>query len=352
MRVRDIFMSGIGVFLPETRSVEDAIERGLVSADAMESLGFTSVAVAGDRPAPEMALNAARDALKDGGVSPDDVALLLYADVWQQGPMAWQPQFYLQRHLVGDGPLALEITHGCVGMLSGMELASAYLRADEGHKAALVVASDNFGTPMIDRWTMGAGLTALGDGASAVVLTKDPGFAQILSVRTANHSAMEETWRAGEPLFPPSLTVGRREDFVAAHEEFKSKVGSADHGAMSIIHLQRNIDCVKLALAEAEVSPADITRVVSHNIPRGEARTYMAMLGFSFEQSAWEYGRTIGHVGASDQVLSLHHLLSTGQVVPGDHVLLCGQAPGVTYKAAVVKILDSPAGAAPETGTR
>lgn len=349
MRVRDIFLNGIGVFVPETRDVEYAIERGLVSAEAMDQLGFTSVAVAGDRPAAEMALSAARDAIAGSGVSPDEVALLLYADVWQQGPMAWQPQFYLQRHLLGDRPLAMEIKHGCVGVLSGMELAAAYLRADETHTAAMVVAGDNFGTPMIDRWTMGAGFTALGDGASAVVLSREPGFAQVLSVNTANHSAMEETWRAGEPMFPPSITVGRRENFLAAHEEFKNKVGSGDHAAMSIVHLQRNIDCVKHALADAEVSPSDIRRIVSHNMPREEARTYMGMIGFSFEQSAWEYGRTVGHVGASDQMLGLYHLLSTGEVGPGDHVLLCGMSPGVTYKAAVVKILGTPPGMAMES---
>ncbi len=339
MRVRDVFMNGIGVFLPETQSVESAIDEGLLPADTVESLGFTGVAVAGDMPAPEMALRAAQDALKSSGVSPDDVALLLYADVWQQGPMAWQPQFYLQRHLVGDGPLALEITHGCVGVLSGMELAVGYLRADEGHKAALVVASDNFGTPLMNRWTKGAGLTALGDGSGAVVLTKEPGFAQVLSLRTANHSAMEEAWRAGEPMFPPGITVSRHVDFVAAHEAFKNNLSTSEHGAMSITHVQRNIDCVKLALADAEVARTDIARVISHNMPREETRTYLAMLGFTLEQSAWEFGRGVGHVGASDQLISLNHLLTTGELAPGDLVLLCGQAPGVTYKAAVLRML-------------
>jgi 3-oxoacyl-[acyl-carrier-protein] synthase-3/clorobiocin biosynthesis protein CloN2 len=344
MRVGDIFISGIGVFLPEIRDVAYAVEQGLLSAGAVEALGFTGVAVAGDRPAPEMALSAARDALDNGGVRPDEVTLLLYADVWHQGPLVWQPQFYLQRHLVGDGPLALEIKHGCVGALSGMELAVGHLRADDQHGAALVVASDNFGTPLIDRWTMGAGLTALGDGAAAAVLTRDPGFAQILSLRTASHSAMEETWRAGEPMFPPAITVGRQEDFVVTHERFKEGIRPGDHAALSIVHLQRNMDCVKLALAEAEVSRSDIRRVITHNMPQEEARTYLATHGFSLEESAWEFGRTVGHVGASDQLLSLHHLLGAGALEPGDHVLLCGQSPGMTYKAAVVKILDVPPG--------
>ena len=180
MQVRDIFINGLGVFVPETQDIGFAVEQGQLTADTVANMGFTGVAVAGDLPAPEMALRAARDAVKHSGVSPNEFALLLYADVWHQGPAAWQPQLYLQHHLVGDDPLAVEIKHGCVGMLSGMELAVGFLRAAREHKAALIVASDNFGTPLMNRWTSGAGFTVLGDGASAVVLTKDPGLAQLL----------------------------------------------------------------------------------------------------------------------------------------------------------------------------
>jgi 3-oxoacyl-[acyl-carrier-protein] synthase-3/clorobiocin biosynthesis protein CloN2 len=342
MQVRDMFINGIGVYIPEIQDIGIAVEQGKLTADTVADMGFTGVAVAGDLPAPEMALRAARDAVKDSGVSPHEFALLLYADVWHQGPTSWQPQLYLQHHLVGDDPLSVEIKHGCVGMLSGMELATGYLRAAPEYRAALVVASDNFGTPLMNRWTSGAGFTVLGDCASAVVLTKEPGWAQVLSISSTCYSKMEEQWHGGEPMFPPGVTIGRGVDLMAGRNAFEQKVSASTAGAIALSHLQRIIGCTTRALHEAGVKTSDIKRVIAPNMPRPEAQSYLSMLGFSIDRSTWEFGSGLGHLGASDHIVSLHHLISTGQVGVGDHILLCGLAPGVTYKSAVMKIVATP----------
>lgn len=343
MRVRDINVSGIGVYLPDIERIESAVERGLFPADKVESQGFTGASVAGQTPPPEMALWAAQDALKQSGVNPADLAALLYASVWHQGPDGWGPQYYLQRHLVGDELLAVEVRHGCNGTFSGIELAIGCLRAEPERTAALVVASDNFGTPLINKWNPGGGFTVMGDAASAVVLTKQPGFVRLLSICTTTFSRMEEAHRAGEPMFPPTITLGRELDFMARAMAFRDTVIAEGSGSEILVrHQQRNIECTNRALAEAEVEFADIKRVITHNIAKEDAKAYLGVLGFSLKQSTWEFGSGIGHLGASDHMVSLRHLLTTGQLAPGDHVLLCGFSPGVTYKSAVVQVLDTP----------
>ncbi|MFR0359487.1 ketoacyl-ACP synthase III family protein [Streptomyces sediminimaris] len=344
MRVRDVFLSGIGVHLPDkVESIDSAVTRGLFPADEVEARGYTGALVAGETPPPEMALNAARDALKNGGVSPQDLAALLYAGVWHQGPDGWGPQYYLQRHLVGDELLAVEIRHGCNGTFSGIELAVGILRSAPENRAALVTASDNFGTRLFRRWDSGAQNSVMGDGAAAVVLTKDQGFARLLSVCTASYSELEEADRAGEPLFPPGITEGRVLDYKTRYAAYGRKLLAENIGPELLVeHARRNTDCLNRALAEAEVTADDIKRVLIHNVGKGDAATYLNDLGFPMEMSAWDYGAGIGHIGAGDHLISLHHLLRTGQLQPGDHVLLAGMSPGVTYKAAVVKILDVP----------
>jgi 3-oxoacyl-[acyl-carrier-protein] synthase-3 len=179
VRPPDVFIKGLGVFLPDTVSVEQAVAEGRYPAEDVELHELAGAAIAGDTPAPEMALWAAQQAFKRCGHPPDDIDLLLYTDSWHQGPDGWHPQYYLQRHLVGGQPLAVELRHGCNGMFSALELAASYLRVP-GKRAALVVATDNFGTPLFDRWRSGPGYIA-GDAASAVVLTTEPVFAQVLS---------------------------------------------------------------------------------------------------------------------------------------------------------------------------
>ena len=97
---------------------------------------------------------------------------------------------------------------------------------------------------------------------------------------------------------------------------------------MMIRHQQRSIACANRALAEAEITIDDIRRVIVHNVAKDDAKAYLSVLGFPLRQSTWEYGATMGHIGASDHMISLVHLLATEQVGPGDYVLLSGFSPG------------------------
>jgi 3-oxoacyl-[acyl-carrier-protein] synthase-3/clorobiocin biosynthesis protein CloN2 len=218
------------------------------------------------------------------------------------------------------------------------------LRTEPDRKAVLITASDNFGTPLFKRWDSGVQNTVMGDGATALVLTKETGFAQLRSICTLSYSELEEADRAGEPMFPPSITEGRVLDYKTRYQAWGRTIASRDIGMeMLVTHQQRTAECASRALAEADVGKDDIKRVIVHNIARGDAATFLDMLGFPLEQSTWDYGSSIGHFGASDHLLSLYHLLATGQVSAGDYVLLAGMSPGVTYKSAVVQILDVPA---------
>jgi 3-oxoacyl-[acyl-carrier-protein] synthase-3/clorobiocin biosynthesis protein CloN2 len=106
---------------------------------------------------------------------------------------------------------------------------------------------------------------------------------------------------------------------------------------------QQTIAVAHRAAEEAGIALADVTRVAFMNYSREivEQRC-MAALDLPMERSTWEFGRTLGHLGASDQIVSLDHLVSTGQLGAGDHFLMLGVGPGVTISAAVVKVLDTP----------
>jgi clorobiocin biosynthesis protein CloN2 len=345
VRTQGIFLAGIGVFLPETISIAAAARQGLVPPDLGDDQGNSGVAVAGRIPSPEMGLRAAEEAVKSSGLSAADIGLLLYTGVWHHGPDGWGPQYYLQRHLLGDDLLAVEIRHGCNGTFSAMELAVPYLKAAPPTCRALIVASDNFGSPLISRWNPGAGLSCLGDGASAVILDTTPGFAELLCVCTTTFSRMEEAHRAGEPLFPPGATTGTTVDFGVRSQRFQRQATSRGEWMQLLLsHHKHNFACTQQALHEAGLEAGDISRVLIHSMPRQTAVSYLTILGFSLDQSTWSFSQTVGHLGAGDHLTALHHLVSAGQLGPGDNVLLCGFSPGMTYKAAVIRLLGVPPG--------
>ncbi|MFI5916539.1 ketoacyl-ACP synthase III family protein [Dactylosporangium sp. NPDC051541] len=338
-----VFIGGLGVYLPDTVSVATAVERQWYPAEAARTSELTGVAVAGPIPAPEMALWAAQDALKRSGHRGADLDLLLYVDTWHQGPDGWLPQSYLQRHLDAPDVLATEIHSGCNGVLVALQLAAGQLAA--GSRTALIVAADNFGTPKIDRWTVGEGYIP-GDAAAAAVLTREPGFAQLLSVCAVSVPEAEEMHRAGEELFPPPITLGRDLDFTARATSFREQLKRDGVGTSSLLKVHgQTMAVADRALAEAGITLADVHRVLFLNFsrPMVEQRC-MAALGLPLERSVWDFGRTVGHLGASDHLVALEHLVTTGQAGPGDHLLLLGLGPGVHLAAAVVKLLDQPAG--------
>lgn len=338
-----MFISGLGTYIAPTVDIGWAVQRGLYPAEDVERYGLISAAVAGDMPAPEMALLAAQDAVKRCGWPPAEVDLLLYASTWHQGPEGWVPYSHLQRHLVGGRTLATEVRQGCNGMFGALELAACYLRAEPDRRAALLVSADNFGTPMVDRWRMGPGFV-VGDAASAIVLTKEPGFARLLSVCSGTIPEAEGLHRGTEPLFPPGITVGRGVDFEARSEEYRLDAISRNVGTLQMIRVQQElIRVAKRTLHEAGVEIGQITRVAFMNYSREAVeQRCMAALMLPASKSSWNFGRTIGHCGASDQIISLDQLVKTGQLAPGDHMLMIGTGPGVITSCAIVEILDSP----------
>ncbi len=64
--------------------------------------------------------------------------------------------------------------------------------------------------------------------------------------------------------------------------------------------------------------------------------------GLTMAETTWEFGAGIGHLGVSDQFIALDHLLATGALAVGDHVMLIGLGAGTSMACAVLKILDIP----------
>ena len=339
MRTEHIYLGGIGVYLPATIGVEHAVAQGWYPAEEAETGQLAGVAVAGDTPAPEMALRAAQEAVKRAGADPDAISLLLYADSWHQGPDGWQPQYYLQRHLVGGDALAVEVRQGCNGMFSALELAAGYLAGQPDRRTALAVAADNFGTPLVNRWRTGPGFI-VGDGASAVLLTKEPSFARLLSVRSVAIPELEELHRIGQPLFPPAATVGRDMDLAGRAATFKRWAATQPDVMDAWLKLYRRmLEVIEPTLDEAGITIKDVTRVSFPNSAKDVVeKRWTAALGMTLAQSTWDFGRTIGHISASDQIIALDHLLSHDELGAGDHYLMVGVGPGITLSSAVIRI--------------
>ncbi|MEV5552144.1 ketoacyl-ACP synthase III family protein [Nonomuraea wenchangensis] len=340
MRTSGTYLRSIGVHLPPVVGIETAVAEGRYPADEVEHFQLRGAAVAGDVPAPELGLRAARQAFeRSGGLSPHDLDLLLYCDVWHQGPEGWAPQYYLQQHLTGGHVPAAELRQGCCGLFNALQLAAGYLRPGG---SALLVGADNHGTPLVDRWRMIEG-TVMGDAGCALLLTTDTGFAELLAVNVRVVPEAEAVNDGGVPMFPPDATVGRPLDFAARNREFRGRLLHGD-GAQVMLAIQTTmLELADRTLKEAGLTLDDVARVAFPHVRRDDVEHRgVNWFGLTLADTTWEYGAGVGHLGVADQFVALDHLLATGALAPRDHMLLLGFGAGTTLACAVLRILDVP----------
>jgi 3-oxoacyl-[acyl-carrier-protein] synthase-3 len=344
VKLADVFIGGLGTFVPDVTAIEDAVGAGLADPEFAATSGYTGAAVAGDLPPVEMALRATRQALDRAGPAADRLAALFYVDNYDNGPIGWYPQSFLQRCAVGGDLLAAEVRQGCNGVLTAVELAGGYLMGLPGPSSVLIAAADNMSLPQINRWRCLSPDFIVGDGAAALVLTRTPTFAEVLSASSLTVPELEGMHRGDEPLFPPGSSTGADWDFARRIEDFYWRASNDD----GVSHLwlplvKARAELIDRVLDEAGIAITDVTRLVYNHAARQHVEDgLLGVLGLPLSRSNWEFGRHLGHLGACDQVVSLDHMLTAGDLAPGDHVLMLGLSPGVNIAGAVVRIVDTP----------
>lgn len=340
VRYEGLFISGLGVSLPPLVDVGIALADGTYDPADHAAYGYRSIAI-GEEPAPEMAARAGAQALARSGLAPEDVAILLHACSWFQGVDYWPAASFVHRRVLPGARAApaIEVHQMSNSALAAVELAASHLLADPARRAALVTTADAFRMPGFDRFRSDAGMV-YGDGGAAVVLGR-AGFARLLSLVTVTESGLEAAYRGSEPFRPASGAAGGPVDVRRRRGEF---LENADAQAVGERISAGLADTVAGALDEAGTKPDEIARFVFPNIGLYVLRErYAPLLGIEVERTAWEYGSRTGHVGSADQLTGLDHLVTTGQVGPGDRVALVGLGAGFSWSGAVVEVLERPA---------
>jgi 3-oxoacyl-[acyl-carrier-protein] synthase-3 len=339
MKWDELYLAGLGTWLPEAVPVEHAIEQGRYDAGRAKARDYVSVCVAEDVAPPDMAVRAGRTAVERSGLAPHDFSLLLHGSLWYQGLDIWPTASYVAAGTVGRHVPAFDVQQRCNGALGAIELAGAHLRAGvgKGH-AALITTGDRFAPPAVDRWNM-HDYNVYGDGGTAMVLSTTGGFARVLSTATVVDNSLEGSARGDQPLRPapdpaiPIDLVARAAQYAAAGDPRQIELRTG-----RLINQARN-----QALADSRTRLKDLARVVIGATGRFEGGWHFHhLLQVPESLTTWEYGRTTGHIGAGDWNAGLEWLLRTRAVAPGDRVLLFGGGAGYSCTAAVVEITELP----------
>ena len=319
-------ITGTGSHLP-SRRVTNADLVAEMAANGVETSDEWIVERTGIRArhfaAPEvacsdMALEASRHALQAAGLQPQDLDLIIVAT--STPDMVFPSTAAILQHKLGaNGCPAFDVQAVCSGFIYALTVADAMIRAGTARRA-LVVGSEIFSRLLdfTDRTTC----VLFGDGAGAVVLeaSETPG---ILS------SDLHADGKYVDILCVPGHVSGGKVTGdpvlkMDGQAVFKLAVGLLESAACA-------------ALDKAGLTAADVDWLVPHQANIRIMQSTARKLKMSMDKvvvTVQDHGNT----SAASIPLALDHAIRTGQVKPGETVLLEGVGGGFTWGAVLLKM--------------
>ncbi len=339
MRFDDLHINGIGCDVGVLTPVAVPLAAGDFTPEDLSRTGQVSTAMA-ERYGPELAVRAGREALRQVRLRTGrevQPSLCLHVGIYHSGIDFWHAASFVRDQLgIGAGPgLTVELGAMSNSVVAGMDVAASMLRGRPDHHAALITAGDRFGGPGFPHWSTDIGIV-YGDAGSAVVISRRPGIARIKAIASFTDPSLEGLQRGEEPFRAASIAAHHAIDIRRRKRQWLSR------RTVTEVNL-RNADAVstvvKIALTDAGIDLPDLMKICAPHYGRRLVETQILRpLGITEDRTMTELGLRVGHLGASDQIVALDHLLDSGETTNGDHVLLLGIGVGMTWTAVVLEV--------------
>ncbi|MEU3056100.1 ketoacyl-ACP synthase III family protein [Streptomyces griseus] len=339
------------LWLPEgSERAEDAVRARRLRPRQARELGHTAVPAAPDTAPPDMAVLAATQALREAGVDPEDIGVLLHAWMYYQGHDLWSPAHYIADRLGLGAAAPIGVQQVCNGGSGAIALAAACLAPDTGTleatgpaRWALVTTADRFCGPGFDRWASDFGV-AYGDAGTAAMLRTpvQPDDALVLhALAVVAAPRLEAMHRGGDAFGTRPHGLRDTVDMRATKRAYLLEHGiepfeRANRAAVRAV--------THSALAQAGWAPDD-PRLRFALLPRFGAKSladgWRGVLSECVEAELLDLGQHTGHLGAGDALAGLSDLIALRLLAPGQGALVYSAGAGFTWSCLLVQAPDA-----------
>ena len=316
-------IAGIGSYLPAKVVTNKDLEKTLDTSDEWirERTGIKRRHVVADgETTSSIGVEAARAAMKDAGVGPEDIDLIVVGTCTPDKIFP-STACIIQRKLGVKGSAALDVNAACSGFVYGLDIANRYIRTG-GAKTALVIGAETMSR--ITNWEDRGTAILFGDGAGCVVLQADdePG---ILATHIHADGEYEELLHvpSGVSVAYDKLQAGTAYIEMNGNAVFKRAVAAFDNIARETV-------------ADLDGELGDIDWFVPHQANVRIIKAAAKRLGMPMERVIATVDEHANTSGASIP-LALDLAVKDGRIKRGDSVLLAAFGAGFTWGSAMVK---------------
>ncbi|MDA8066557.1 MAG: ketoacyl-ACP synthase III [Thermaerobacter sp.] len=318
---------GVGCYVPEqvltNRDLEEMVDTNdewIVSRSGIRERRIA----APEEATSDLALQAARRALGDARLAPEELDLII---VGTDTPDMLFPATacLVQRGLGAYRAACFDLEAACSSVIYGLSIARQFI-ATGTYRHVLVIGSEILSR--ITDWSDRSTCVLFGDGAGALVVGRvEEGFGVLSTV-------LGSDGRAADILRVPA--GGSR--LPASHETVERRLHTLQMNGPEVYKFAVRVveRACDQALDQARIPKEDVELFVPHQanirIIEGAARRF----GFPMERVAVNVHR-YGNMSMATIPVALQEAREEGRVHRGDHLLLVAFGAGMTWGAAVVR---------------
>ncbi len=323
------------VYLPEqfVTAGDLAGMTGLPETVIREKLGVNRKPAGGpDDHCVAMAIKAARALLARTGITPEEIDLIIYPGEEYKEFICWTGSIKLQKELGALRCWSFDLPFRCAATPLALKVAKDLMLTNEDLRTVLI-AGGNTNSYMLNYQDPNSTfMFDMAPSGHAAILKRDYGRNLILGsgIHTEPIFADDVLPMLGGTKYPATYEAVDKQmwKLVVTDPERMKK----DMAERSLPAFLRAVDT---ALNNSGLTRRDIGYLAVIHIKRSGHHAVLEELGLKPEQSI--YLEDYGHVGHSDQYLSLQLALESGKVKPGDHVVFLGAGTGYAFTSSVIR---------------
>jgi 3-oxoacyl-[acyl-carrier-protein] synthase-3 len=315
-------IAGTGSYLPPKKLTNFDLEKLVETTDqwVRERTGITERSVAApDQVTSDLALEAAKIALKEAGLDAKDLDAILFATVSPDQIMP-NTACVLQRKLGARDCMALDISAACSGFLYGLGIANEFI-VNGTYKNVLVIGAELL-TRYVnyqDRDTC----ILFGDGAGAVVATRaaDDDESKIYSHHLHADGMISDLFElpmggSAYPFTHENIDKGMNFMRMKGREVFKHAVRTMSQ-------------CCGEALEHNKMSGNDVDWVIPHQANTRIIEGVAKHFGISMDKVVLEISH-MGNTSAATVPVAFDRAVRDGRVKRGQNLLFTAFGAGIT----------------------
>ena len=329
-----------GRYAPDTVIyTKDVIESEKIPMKTVEELAIDKVHVAIDEEASDMAIKASNRAINKAGIDPSQIDVVVYSNTMPDY-LRWSDAARIAHEIGAVNAYAFRIEQFCCGGMAGLDFAYSKLKADPDTKTVLVVCSDKFSKPLINRWTS-ASANYYGDGASACIVQRSEKGFEIKGTHAKTDGSFNHLWKMPVGGLKVPATADHIRDNLfnsnsrASAAEYLNDESKRDE-LFTMLGKNNKLIMTEL-LDRLKVDQKDLSHMVLYNIGRDIMTKIIDIIGMDYDQTSMDLAKDYGHMGPTDIVFNLDVMLEENRFNNGDKIILFSAGAGFSWSSALLE---------------